>query len=181
MDIDYQVLPNQSDQLITKLRAGDMHAFSSIYHQYWQELYGIAHRLLKEQNLAEDVLHDVFADLWERRKKLYIESSLRGYLMVCVRNRCLKTLRQYKKVEELPSELHITDSSQESQLYRNELQERLYHLLERVPRKSKEVFVLSREEQLSYKEIASRTNLSIKSVEYHISKVLMKLRSAISA
>lgn len=179
MDTNYEILPDASVRLVQRIKSGDMTAFSVLYNRYWDPLYRLAYRMLKEHHLADDAIHDVFADLWERRKKLHIQHTLEGYLITCVKNRCLKVLHKIKRSEEISSETFNDTASHQDALHCKELQQQLQVLLDKFPMKSREIFTLSREEELSYKEIAHRTNLSIKSVEYHISKVLVKLKSAL--
>ncbi len=64
-------------QILRCLKDGDMQAFSLVYNFYWDGLYTFALRLMKEESLAQDVLHDVFTELWARHKRLNIESSLK--------------------------------------------------------------------------------------------------------
>lgn len=165
--------------LVARLKNGEMEAFSLIYTDLWDDLHGMAFKILKDDDLVQDVIHDVFADLWEQRSKIFIAYSLKAYLIVCVKNRCLKTLRKFKIAEDHNLEALSTNFTQEDEFVQKELAVMVSRLLNKIPGKSKEIFELSREEDLSYKQIAFRMNLTTKSVEYHISKVLTTLRKVI--
>lgn len=166
---------------LRRLRNEQQSALSAIYQQYWEELYDLSFQILKNQELAEDAIHDVFVNIWNIRKKLDIQISLKGYLKTCVRYECYRVLRYNQKtkfvtIDDESSHLICEDNSA---IELHELQLELNLVLKTLPLKSQIIFNLSREEELSYLEIAERMNLSSKSVEYHISKVLKKLKGVL--
>ncbi len=179
-DMESNQVESQVEYKILRcLKDGDMQAFSLVYNFYWDGLYNFALRLMKEESLAQDVLHDVFTELWARHKRLNIQSSLKDYLFICTKNRCFKLLGKLRRLNEVEEHLLLDIAIEHDELSYKELSDQLDGLLAKLPIKTRAIFIMSREDDLSYKQIAKKMNLSIKSVEYHISKVLNKLRKAL--
>lgn len=166
---------------LRRLRNGEQSALSAIYQQYWEELYDLSFQILKHQELAEDAIHDVFVNIWNIRKKMDIQISLKSYLKTCVRYECYRILRRNQKTKfvTIDEESSHLISEENCPIELHELQLELNLILNSLPIKSQIIFNLSRNEELSYIEIAERMNLSSKSVEYHISKVLKKLKGVL--
>lgn len=166
---------------LRRLRNGEQKALSIIYQQYWEELYDLSFKILKDSEYAEDVVHDVFVNIWNIREKLNIQSSLKSYLCTCVRYECYRILRkkQKNKFVNIDEDTIEIIGEQSCPIELQELQLKLDIAFNSLPMKSQNIFNLSRNEELSYIEIAERMNLSSKSVEYHISKVLKKLKGAL--
>lgn len=163
-----------------RLQSGDKEALSQIYFLYWESFYDTAVFLLKDTCQAEDVVHDVFLAVWNARKRITIQTSLKAYLSQSIRYECyrvLKERRRYVVYEDKENEqgansvLEYFDSV--------ELKDKIHKTLNKMPSKSQRIFQLSREKDLTYSEIAEKMGLTTKAVEYHISKVLRALRNAI--
>lgn len=168
--------------LLSQLKSGSENALSEIYKRYWSPCYDIAYFILQEPHLVEDVLHNVFLSFWKSRKKIFIQQSLKGYLAQSIRYECYRMMDKQKRyffTDELkaPSayeDLYDSIDAQEMQaLYKKTLQN--------LPEKSRLIFLLSREQELSYMEIARKLGLSTKAVEYHISKVLKVMKRTFPA
>lgn len=166
--------------LISRLKNNDNSAFSEIYFKYWEQFYDFCLGFLKDDDLAKDVMHDVFLDFWKIRHKLAIRYSIKAYLSVCIKNKCIFVMKERKKVEMTNIENLEIMTSEYDQLAIKDIEQQLNYVLKnKINHKSRTIFELNRFEDLSYKEIASRMNLSVKSVEYHMSKVLTLLRKSI--
>lgn len=168
-------------EILYRMGNDDQNALTIIYQRYWEQLYKVAVDILKDEETAEDVIHDVFVNIWNIRKKIQIQTSLRSYLQSCVRYACYEKIRKQKHNAHVelttasPDLTYLTHCTMELK----ELQKKLEDTLNTMPRKSQFIFRMSRDEDMSYIEIAKKMNLSIKSIEYHISKVLRELRNAI--
>jgi RNA polymerase sigma-70 factor (ECF subfamily) len=166
--------------LLNRLRNDDQIAFTSIYNKYWENLYAVAYAILKEKVTCEDIIQDVFINIWNKRKSMLIKSSLKAYLTASVKYEVFRQLR--KKIEhlEIIDDLVIdtTLSPQENIEYK-ELLEHMNNVVKKLSTKCREVFILSREKELSHKEIAALRNISTKTVENQIVKALYYFRDSI--
>lgn len=170
--------------LIKSVQEGNKEAFKYIYDKYYAPLCIHADRYVRDHNTAEDIVSKLIATLYEKRDKLLINTSLVSYLYNAVRNSALNYLRDNKKVTEgrisldqLPGsyEFAIREKCTDS-LIAKELEDKIVDAIEKLPPKCREVFIKSRFEEKSYKEIAEELNISVNSVENHVAKALKKLR-----
>eukprot|EP01137_Pigoraptor_chileana_P036483 Opistho-2@32153 len=175
----YRPLKASSDtELLGLLLEDNETAFEEIYRRYFQKLYALAKRRLYDNQQTEDIIHDLFLNLWLNRQKIQID-SLQNYLLRSVKYRVLDALDHHTvKQNFLDYQLHINQSSnitEENILYADAMrlyQENLIFL----PEKCREVFLLSRT-GLSQKEIAIQLGISENTVENHIAKALRLLKS----
>jgi RNA polymerase sigma-70 factor (ECF subfamily) len=169
------------DHLLNQLSCGNEIAFTEIYNLYWQELFLIANRILKDEEGAKDVVQEIFVSLWQRREDLLIE-NLKSYLFSSAKRKVLQNLRNGKIAQRHIDRIYMLESidSTEQGLNFAETNERLQRSMESLPDRCKEVFLLSRYEQLSHKEIAEKLKISAKTVEIHIAKALRYLRRSLS-
>ncbi len=154
--------------------------FRIIYKLYWRKLYNIAFYYAGLEEDAEDIVQDVFISLWSRKEKLELKGPLENYLVRCTKYTAFFYLKiRQKKITALAhatAPLLVNDSEEYIQ-YRD-LQGYLVTLLESVSQKTRDIFYLSRFDGLNYAEIAQKLQVSIKTVEYHISLALKKLSLA---
>ncbi len=173
---------NQDQILIDRLRGGDELALTELYNKFWQALFMSAYNVIKDKELCEDIIQDIFMNIWHNREKIEIHISLKGYMYACARYQVFNHLRKNKdKVHvELFDDLEkrFLSTTPETQLMHDELVQQLNLIIESLPEKCQAVYKLSREEQLSHKEIAERLNISTKTVENHITKALHTIRSS---
>jgi RNA polymerase sigma-70 factor (family 1) len=166
--------------LLNRLKEDDQFAFTSIYNKYWKNLYTVAYALLKDKAICEDIIQEVFVTIWNKRKSMVIKVSLKSYLTASVKYEVFRQLR--KKIEslEIIDDLIIdpTTSSQENMEYK-ELLEHMNNVVNKLSTKCREVFILSREKELSHKEIAVLRNISTKTVENQIGKALATFKDSI--
>jgi RNA polymerase sigma-70 factor (family 1) len=166
--------------LLEGVRADEEGAFAEIYQRYCYRLFTVAYGKLKSHEAAEELIQDLFADLWSRRAGLQVE-RLESYLFSMVRYRIIN----YIKTQKLKAGYDLycrlsqpaTDLSTENSLALNDLTSALMTGVRKLPEKSREVFQLSRLEHYTVPEISLRVNLSEKAVEYHLTKSLKLLRS----
>jgi RNA polymerase sigma-70 factor (family 1) len=175
-------MPNLSqssdDELLRELQAASEPAFTEIYNRYWEKLLAIGYYHAGDKQAAEDIVHEVMISLWTRKNELQIH-SLKAYLATAVKFAVFKTIVREKRRKELLAGPH-TDlhSSIEEKLDVKFLEEYLGGVVEQLPEKARIVFTLSRDQDLSIKEIAGKMDLSPKAVEYHMTKALRALKEA---
>lgn len=136
-----------------------------------------AHRILNDKSEAEDIVQDCLIKLWNNRSKLK-EGTIGGYFATMVRNRCIDTLRKKKPVIVELDNVQLS-SEDYSDLEYSELRIKIDGAIDRLPGRCREVFVLSRFEKLSHKEIAESLSISPKTVENQITKALKVISSVI--
>jgi RNA polymerase sigma-70 factor (family 1) len=161
--------------LLAALRTGDEGSFAEIYQRYCYPLFSVAYQKLKNRETAEELVQDLFENLWSRRASCEIQ-QLGSYLFSALRYRIINHVKaqQVRTSYELYCRLVASeaDSTTEDTLRLNELRTALLASVRKLPAKTREIFQLSRLEQYSVAEISGRVNLSEKTVEYHLTKSL---------
>lgn len=156
-----------------------MEAIGIIYHKYSAPLYQTLYNLLRDRQACEDIMHDLFVDLWQRRA-LHNIQQLKPYLFAAARNRVLMLARKGKvTVDVYTLELAESLPKTETALLLKEVNSIVNRQLETLPNKCREIYTLSRIEQRSHKEIALLKNISVKTVENQITIALRRLRPAL--
>lgn len=176
---------NQDKVLIDRLRNGDELALTELYNRFWQLLFVSAYNIIKDKELCEDIIQDIFMNIWHNREKLEINISLKGYMYACARYQVFNQFRKNKDkihVELFDNlEERFQHTTPETQIMHDELVQQVNFIINTLPEKCQLVYKLSREEQLSHKEIAERLNISTKTVENHITKALHTIRLSIGS
>ncbi|MBO9154456.1 RNA polymerase sigma factor [Chitinophaga sp. GCM10012297] len=174
-NFDYTGFADQ--ELLHLLKEDDEAAFTEIYKRYWKLLYTTAFGIIRDGDAAQDILQEVFIRIWRGRHTLDI-TSLKPYLQQAARFGVLKAIRAQKTDKAFYDRLAaITiDVLAEDLLLYKEQRELFEKLLSGLPENVKEAFYLSRENNLTYKQIAARLNISEKTVEKRISKSLRYFR-----
>lgn len=179
-------MPAYSDfsdsELTVLLKQGDRLAFTEIYNRYWAEMYFHTFRMLKDEDSSKDVLQDVFSTLWLKSATLNAYTKLSGHLYIAVRNRVFNLIAQNKVRSDYLSSVagFITDiSSETSLLDEKQLLEIVEEEIRNLPPKMKEIFELSRKDNLSHKEIAEKLGISDQTVKKQIQNALKILKPKI--
>ena len=174
-----------SDQnyLLKELHNGNEKAFEFLFRNYYPRLYGYAIRFVDDREAGRDIIQDCFTNLWEKRSLLK-SLSIQSLLFAMVRNACINYLKhcdivklhrlEYIAKAEGEERLYHTDfvfESEQKFLYM-ELQEQINQVIEKLPVRCREVFLLSRFKGLKHKDIADKLQISTKTVEKHISKAI---------
>lgn len=162
------------------IRTFTISAYEELFLIHYKSLTLTAYRLLNNADAAEDIVQDVFCTLWEKKEKLQITTSLKSYLFQMVINQSLNYLKK-DKAQHNRETLYGTYLNKEEDTTTNrvnfkETEKRIEQMINSLPPVCRLVFVLSRYEQLSYKQIASQLNISVKAVENHVMKALKSLR-----
>lgn len=176
------MLEQNHDQLWERLQADDQGALQTIFHHHYPTVYHAILRIAGDENMAEDLAQEVFVRLWERRHQIQISGALGGYLRRMAINEALGYLRKQKKytTTEIQEQHSPAISSGEDTYLHGELADQVRVAINSLPPRCKTVFVLSRFEELSYKEIGEKLDISPKTVENQISKALKMLRAALN-
>lgn len=171
------------EELVELLKQGKDRAFDELYFRYRDILVRFVYQRMKSIPISEEIVQEVFTTIWERRKTLIIQKKFSAYMYTSVRYVTLDYIRsnmvndQYiKEVSDRNSSLEESDNTTEESIYHDELQEALDKATSLLPKKAKEVFILSRFKQYSNKEIAEELNVSHETVKYHISYALKFMR-----
>lgn len=168
-------------ELIALIQKDNREAFAALYQRYWDKVFAIAiHRLGNEEE-AEEIVQEIFLSIWTRRKSLKLTHSLATYLSVAVKYKVINHLarkhRMQLQLDELTNTAPATENSTSNWLDEKELRTQLEKCVNRLPEKCRIVFLLSRDENKTYAEIAAQLNISPKTVEAHMSKALSTLRN----
>ncbi len=172
----------KEQQQLRKIRKGDLDSFERLFHQYYQGLCGYAQSLLRKPEVAEEVVQDVFYNIWKNREALRIKRSLQSYLYRAAYNNSMMYLRKMRREYFLDDGI-TTDQAMDSPdplqvIQLNEVSELIARTLEELPERTREIFHLNRQEGLKYREIADRLSISVKTVEANMGKALKALRNS---
>jgi len=176
------LLSFDENELLSRLKNGDEQAFTQLYQKFWQSLFVLASRKTKDFFEAEEIVQEIFLDIWNRREKLHIQSSLSNYLAVCVKYKVITLMakkNQEQRYQQFASRREELDFSTQNWLSFEELVSQLRQETDKLPEKCKLVFELSREKGLSQKQIAAHLGIAEKTVESHLTKALRTLRTSL--
>lgn len=174
------------DLSLELLKSGDVKTYKHLFDVLYEPLCQYALLYLNDEPTAEDLVHELFIWIWENPEKLNIQSSLKSYLFSSVRNRCLNYNRDHKKTSALDEVFQEVESElfQELNEFENQDFEQLKVLVNRaideLPPKCKEIFLLSRESELTYAQIAEELVISKKTVENQMGIALRRLKEKLS-
>lgn len=175
------VYSNLNDhELIHFLKKNDRNAFTVLYERYRGLIYVYACKIIKDFDLAEDLVQDVFISLWDKRENLNIQSSFSSYLYSAVRYRFLDMVDMQKVrsdyAKKLQRFLDNGDFSIDNYLAEKELTQTIEKEINRLPAKMREIFILSRKLNLKNADIAKQLDISEKTVKNQLSLALKELR-----
>jgi RNA polymerase sigma-70 factor (ECF subfamily) len=173
-------------ELVKLLKKGDMAAFDAIYSTYCHKLHGFVIRYVKQEEDAEGIVQDVFMKIWEARTKIDVYASFESFLFTIAYNTTMSLLR--KRISETKSREYLKSFQQiESadvlinEIHFNELNQKVQTLLKLLTPRQKEIYLLSREDGLTHKEIAEKLNISENTVNNHLVTILKFLKSHIDS
>jgi len=177
------ILPDEK-YIFRKIREDDREAFKNLFDTYYASLCHYASHYLNDDSLSEEVVQELFVKIWEKRKSLDVDTSVKNYLFRATRNGCLNQI-QHDKVRQLHGkklkEALMSEDPATDYLISPEMILKLEEGIESLPEKRREIFRLSREEGLKYREIAEKLNISVKTVEVQMGLALKTLRQKIGS
>jgi RNA polymerase sigma-70 factor (ECF subfamily) len=168
---------------LRKIQRGDINSFEKLFHRFYPGLCGYAESLVGKREIAEEVVQDVFYNVWKNRETLRINRSWQSYLYRSIYNNSMMHLRKMRREHPMDErntfdyEVDTPDPSELMQL--NEVSELVARTLEDLPDRTREIFRLNRQEGLKYREIAKKLSISIKTVEANMGKALKALRKSL--
>ena len=168
-------------ELWERIKLDDKKAFDLLFERYWSPMYVSAYNYLRDAEVSTEVVHDVFLNIWEKRKEFQIH-SLKGYLTASARYHVYKCLRERKAsavlyVENYNDELSVRNGNEgEEKLLCHDLENSIEDHLLQLPKRCREIFLLSRIRQMTNDEIALHLGVSKRTVENQITHALKFLR-----
>ena len=171
----------QDEQMAVLLSKRDEAAFERVFKTHYKNLHAYAFTMLKDDDEAEEMVQQVFFKLWERSENLSFSGPIAAYLYRAVHNESLNFLK-HQKVK-AGHQLHVAYSMKDKtehgqgKIMRKELENKFREALNELPEQCRTVFQLSRFEDMKYKEIADKLDISVKTVENHMGKALKLLRT----
>lgn len=172
---------NYNEYLIVKcLRESDEAAFEFLFKEYYKPLCLYLGYFIKQHDIVEQIVQEVFVNIWENRKTFSPKGNVKSYLFRAVKNRALNYVKHERvktKSQADLKEIYYSDETNiERQFEKNELLKLIDEGVEQLPEKCREVFVLVKFNGISYSEAAEILNISPKTVENQMGKALKKLR-----
>ena len=170
---------NDEDILLKRLQKGDKEIYRILFDTYFRLLCLYATSLIRDRAQAEDIVQNVFLNLWIKKDTLEVKTSIKSYLYKSVYNLFINEYRRAQRNESILDTLHheVLEQSIHDEEY--SIQRKLEWInkeIDLLPPKSKEIFVLNKRRGLSYEEIAQMLDISKNTVDSHISRTLKRLR-----
>jgi RNA polymerase sigma-70 factor (family 1) len=175
---------NNDASLLLEMKFGNQQAFETLYNKYKGLLYVHAYRKLKDREQVKDIIHEIFLSLWEKKTTLDIKGELSSYLFKAVRYKIIDTIDRSSTAEQYISHFQSFIESYPSQTDHRVREKILTSIIDKeivnLPARMREVFEMSRKENLTHAEIAEKLNISEQSVRSHIKNALRILRVRLS-
>ncbi|CAC9976201.1 RNA polymerase sigma-70 factor [Flavobacterium panici] len=172
------------EELVELLKQGKDKAFDELYFRYRDVLVRFVYLRMKSVPISEEIVQEVFTTIWERRKTIVIQKSFAAYIYTSVRYTTLDYIKSHTVTDQYIQEVldrntvsYNSHNATEDSIFYDELQIAVDKAASLLPKKSKEVFILSRIKHYSNKEIADELNVSIDTVKYHITYALKFMRT----
>lgn len=165
--------------LFKRITEGDEKAFEKLFHAYYANLCRFATGIISEDETAEEIVQDLFVKIWEKRTQLIINSSIKNYLYRAAKNQCLNFIKHNNIKSDYFQKIQSETEAQiqpDEHFLALELAKKIEESIASLPEKRREIFRLSREEGLKYREIAQQLNISLKTVEAQMGLAIKTLR-----
>ncbi len=172
-----------ANYLFHNIRKGDRTAFEKLFKKFYPRLHVFAFKVVRNKEIAEDIVQDIFIRLWEKKENIK-PVNIEGFIFKVLKNQCISYLRNIKIIDNI--NLNLNNLANIEELYRidflrdepyvlveKELQLEIESIINKLPDRCREVFILSRLNGLKNREIAHKLGINIKNVERHISKALI--------
>ena len=153
--------------------------FNEIFDQYYLSLFYYALNFVRHQDIAEDVVQETFLKIWEKKERIKTGETIKSYLYVAVKNKCLDYLKHHgisSNYKNAASPEHSYSDNTDHLVIEAEIKAKLQDAIDALPEQCRMVFILSRYQNLKQKEIAKKMGISLKTVENHMGKALQIIR-----
>lgn len=168
-------------ELITLIKQGDESAFRVLFDSYSSKLFYFSLKFLKEKEASQEIVQEVFLSLWMNRAKLDPQYPIAPYLYVITRRLTLNSLRQIANsqsaMERMWFNLQLTSNETEEQVLLEDLERFTEQVLIKLPKQQQLIYRMSRQQELSYDEIAEELNISRNTVKNHLATALKTVRT----
>jgi RNA polymerase sigma-70 factor (ECF subfamily) len=164
--------------LFLQMQNGDERAYKTLFVKYYSPLCEYVSQYLQDED-SEELIQDLMLYLWESREAIVIENSLKSYLFIAAKHRCLNAIKQKRYHEQVHDRLYekLKDQFEDPDYYLiNELSENIQKAIRELPENYRQTFELSRFGEMSNLRIAQQLDVSVKTVEYRITQSLKILR-----
>ncbi|MFC4231959.1 sigma-70 family RNA polymerase sigma factor [Parasediminibacterium paludis] len=163
----------------------DITAYKKLFFNLFLKLKSFSFSIVKSKETAEEIVSDVFVEIWAKRKQLLEIKDLKMYIYKSVKYASLRKLHKTKKtriifLDDLEVEFTSPDQDAASLLVTNELKEKIEFSIEQLPPQCKIIYKLAKEDKLSYKEISELLNISVKTIDNQLSTALKKIASVLA-
>lgn len=177
-------METEEKALLQQLREGSENALRALFDRYYKYLLVTAFRFIPDDERCKDLVQEVFYELWKRRASLELHTSLKSYLSRSVVNKALNEIKSRKRFQWEEDDKYAEVDSGETDVHDKMehagLEAAIHAAIDALPEKCRIVFMLSRFENMSHKEIAEQLNISVKTIENQITKALRILREVVT-
>ncbi len=171
----------ETELILKQLKKGDNEAYHKIFDMYYYQLVIFAVKMVKDIDLARDLVQDVIVHFYEKREEINIHTSLKAHFYQSVKNKCLNHLNREKLIKNHHSGIYLSTKNSEISdidfMEVSELQQKIDDIVDNLPEGCKKIFIQSRYKGLSNSEIAELYDISKRTVETQISNALKRLRA----
>lgn len=178
------MLANTID-LFSEVKNNNRNAYEALFRQLYAPLVRFAKEIVKDTDAAEDLVQEVFVKIWEKRHQIQIETGIKPYLYMAVKNQCLNSLRVEQRntflSDDLGDDLRVSNNTTDQETNTIHLKQHITEAIEKLPPRCALIFKMSRFEEKTYQEIADALELSVKTIENQMGKALQLLRVHLSA
>lgn len=174
---------NKEDSLLVKqLSNGNERAFEKLYQKYKNDIYAFSFSLVKSKSNAEEILQDVYLNVWQNKHKINPDLSFKSFIFTCTRNACLNFLKRAVNEQTMKDAIFYKINTSSNSTILDHIINDEYEVLrkkaiKKLPPKRKVIFKMSREEGKSYEDISAELNISISTVKNQMSKALDSIRN----
>jgi RNA polymerase sigma-70 factor (ECF subfamily) len=171
-------LKDNSRDTEEKLKSGDIEAYKVMFHQYYPHLVRYCNTIVRDIDDSEDIVQEVFVNFWEKRESINVHTSLKSMLYTAVYNAGLNHIKHRKVITSFAQDAAKAGdiSGNADEMIHDELRLKIENAIEQMPEQCGKIFRMSREDELKYREIADKLNLSVKTVENQMGKALAIMR-----
>lgn len=171
---------SSDETLVEAMKKGDSEAFNCLFDRYWQKTFTAVFSISRDKEVCSEIVHDIFLNLWLKRDQIHIV-FFKGYVIASARYHVYRHMKNAKRNaieyrEDLDNIHQVAVNDGERRVRYHELERILEKVIDHLPRRCKEIFTLSRREQLSNAEIAARLDISKRTVENQLTHALRHLR-----
>ncbi len=173
-----------TDVVLTDLlRGGDRHAFTEIYNRYWTIMYVHVYKMLRDEEEAKDIIQEIFSNLWLKASHIKSSHNVSGLLYTAARNRVFNLIEQSRVrgdyVQSIAAFTHQVDPNTVDRVDEKQLIAVIEYEIQNLPPKMRQIFEMSRKDDLSHQEIATKLNLSYQTVKKQVQNALKIIKPKI--